>query len=403
MTLMKTGRIKTSVLAIAGTLCSMGPALAADPGAEQEEKSLKARLARSEEQVETLTQRIEQLERRLATLTDATMRRANMPLASQAPSVAQASPSPSGPQPPPPDEGRAPSKRGSQAAGAFEVDEAAAQRALERTLTQAGALLLPAGTYELTPNFRYIRLEQTLPFPTTFTDPGSGTTGLVMASRRLRSNHLTAALDLRAGLPLESQLEVSLPFNHVRASDVDDFNNANSDNASGMGDISVGLAKTLFREQGFRPDLVGRLIYNAGNGKRQSGMVSFNGGFRELQAELVALKRQDPLAFTASVFYSKIFEEDSVKPGDGTGITLGTTLAASPATSLQFAFSQVHRQKVELNRIKIRGSEQTYGVFTLGASSVLSRNTTLVTQFGIGAGNDAPRYTASIRLPITFR
>jgi hypothetical protein len=401
--LRKINRIKITVLAIAGTLWSVGLAVAAGPAGEYADNSLSARLARSEEQVEALKQRIEQLERHLTTLTATTMSRAHMTLGSQGQPLAQASPSPPPAQSPAAEEGRRTSRAGGQAAGAFEVDEAAAQRALERTLTQAGALVLPAGTYELTPNFRYIRLEQTFRFPTTFTDPGTGTTGLVVASRRSRSNHLTAALDLRAGLPLDSQLEVSLPFNHVRASEVDDFANANSENASGMGDISVGLARTFFRERGFRPDLVGRLTYNAGNGKRQSGIVGFNGGFRELQAEVVALKRQDPLAFTASLFYSKIFEEDSVKPGDGTGITLGATLAASPATSLQFAFSQVYRQKQELNGMKIRGTEQTYGVLTLGASSVLSRNTTLVTQFGIGVGNDAPNYSISVRLPILFR
>jgi hypothetical protein len=363
---------------------------------------LTARLSKSEEQVQALKQRIEQLERQLNALSTTSMYRANMSLGSQAQSVAQAPPSPPPSQSPVAEEGRRTSRAGGQAAGAFEVDEAAAQRALERTLTQAGALVLPSGTYELTPNFRYVRLEQTFRFPTTLTDPGTGTTGPALASRRSRSNHLTAALDLRAGLPLDSQLEVSLPFNHVRASQVDAFANATSDNASGMGDISVGLARTFFRERGFRPDLVGRLTYNAGNGKRQSGMVGFNAGFRELQAEVVALKRQDPLAFTASLFYSKVFEEDSIKPGNGTGLTLGATLAASPATSLQFAFSQVYRQKQELNGIKLRGTEQTYGVLTLGASSVLSRSTTLVSQFGIGLGNDAPNYSISVRLPILF-
>jgi hypothetical protein len=398
----KTNKIKIIVLVIAGTLWSIGPALAAGPVEEDRDKSLTARLSKSEEQVEALKQRIEQLERQLNALSTTSMYRANMSLGSQAQSVAQAPPSPPPSQSPVAEEGRRTSRAGGQAAGAFEVDEAAAQRALERTLTQAGALVLPSGTYELTPNFRYVRLEQTFRFPTTLTDPGTGTRGPALASRRSRSNHLTAALDLRAGLPLDSQLEVSLPFNHVRASEVDDFANATSDNASGMGDISVGLARTFFRERGFRPDLVGRLTYNAGNGKRQSGMVGFNAGFRELQAEVVALKRQDPLAFTASLFYSKVFEEDSIKPGNGTGLTLGATLAASPATSLQFAFSQVYRQKQELNGIKLRGTEQTYGVLTLGASSVLSRSTTLVSQFGIGLGNDAPNYSISVRLPILF-
>jgi uncharacterized protein with beta-barrel porin domain len=109
------------------------------------------------------------------------------------------------------------------------------------------------------------------------------------------------------------------------------------------------------------------------------------------------------LAFTASAAYTRVFERDSVKPGDAMTFSLGTVLAASPATSLQLGFSQIYRQKQELNGVKIAGSEQTYGIINLGASSVLSRDMTLVTQFGIGLGNDAPKYSIGISLPILFR
>jgi hypothetical protein len=391
-----------TLLAMTGTLLPAVPSLADDLAKKREEKSLRAKLANSEAQIASLQQRVEQLEKRLQALITPAMPARQISAAGHADNLPQVSSSFSR-TPPATEESRSAAKKGGDAPGTFEVDEAAAQRALERTLTQAGALLLPAGTFELTPSFRYIRLETTSPFLTAFTDPRTGTSGLVVANQRAKSNNLSVSLDLRAGLPLNSQLELSLPFNHVRTSQTDDFGSATSNNASGIGDLSIGLARTFLREHGTRPDLIGRLTYNAGNGKQQSGIVNFNAGFREIQAEVVALKRQDPLAFTLSAFYSKLFAEDSVKPGNGTGITLGATLAASPATSLQLAFSQIYRQKQERNGIEIPGSERSYGVLTLGASAVLSRDLTLVSRFGIGVGNDAPAYSVSIGLPILFR
>jgi uncharacterized protein with beta-barrel porin domain len=145
------------------------------------------------------------------------------------------------------------------------------------------------------------------------------------------------------------------------------------------------------------------LNYNFGNGKESENSVNLGSGFRQLQAEVIALKRQDPLAFTARASYTKVFEEDSLKPGDAAIFSLGAVLAASPETSLQLSFSQIHRQKQELNGSKLAGSNQTYGIINLGTSSVLSRDMTLVTQFGIGLGDDAPKYSVSIALPILFR
>jgi hypothetical protein len=49
------------------------------------------------------------------------------------------------------------------APGQFEVDEEAAERALERTLVVTGALLLPFGKAEIQPRFAYIRSEEDAP------------------------------------------------------------------------------------------------------------------------------------------------------------------------------------------------------------------------------------------------
>jgi hypothetical protein len=289
------------------------------------------------------------------------------------------------------------------AAGSFEIDEDSAQRALERTLTQSGALLLAPGTIEVTPGLQFVRIEQSSPILLTFPSPQTGQPTTSVAESRVRRNEFTARADLRYGLPFNAQAELGLPYSRTTAQQNNSFDAVNSGSANGLGDITLGIARTFAREKGVVPDVIGRLTWNTGSGKQSSGPLSSGAGFRQLQAEVVAVKRQDPLAFVATASYAHVFEKDGVRPGDATVLSLSTLLAASPATSLQLGFSQVLRAKQENNGVRQDGTDQTYGVVTLGASSVLSRDVTLVTQFGIGLGNDAPKYTISIAFPIAFR
>ncbi len=384
--------------ATAGFLLAASPADAQTSPQGKTKAAARASAAANDARVIELQQRIEVLEQKLNALLQAAGAQAvatnPAPGASAPQRAAQAAPSA-----PAPSAASAPrsgaSTARSSAPGSFEVDEAAAQRALERTLTQTGALLLPAGTIELTPSFNYSRTESASVLVGTGADIG--------ITPRRRQNEFSPRLDLRAGMTRGLQLEASLPYNYVRNTDVSGVGTASRDSGHGIGDVTVGVAKTLLQEKGWHPDLIGRISYNFGNGKREDGDIVLNGGFRQLSAELVALKRQDPLAFTASIGYGKAFEEDSIHPGDVATFSLGTLLAASPATSLQLGFTQIYREEQKFNGARIRGSDQTYGIINLGASSVLSRDVTLVTQFGIGLGDDAPKYSVSVALPILFR
>src|SRR5437016_53647 len=84
------------------------------------------------------------------------------------------------------------------APGQFEVDEQAAERALERTLTATGALLVPEGYAEVEPAFGYTRREIPNLVPFNFD-----------------RNEFAASLTGRVGLPWESQLEITVPYNVV--------------------------------------------------------------------------------------------------------------------------------------------------------------------------------------------
>lgn len=288
------------------------------------------------------------------------------------------------------------------APGAVEVDEEAAERALERTLVAGGALLLPPGQAEIDPSFTYARREDDA--RAALVDVGDG--DLALTNPEVERNELTAALGIRVGLPWDSQVELSLPYNFVQQDEILDagpVGRATRDGwGNGIGDLRVGLAKTVMREGVVRPDLIARVIYNTGLGKNDDNDIGLDGGFSAVTGQLVALKRQDPLAFVASGFYQKTFDDDDVNPGDQFGFNLGTFLAASPETSLRFQFQTTYIDEIERDGRTISDSDRVEGVFVVGASSVLGRGVLLDVAGGIGLTDEAPDYFISVSLPIRF-
>ena len=302
------------------------------------------------------------------------------------------------PQAPAGERGPSPQPQSQPAPGQFTVDEQAAERALERTLVATGALLVPFGQIEVQPTFEYTRREDDVPVQI-----GSTTS---FSTRNVKRNELTGTLDLRAGLPWESQLEFSLPYNYAQQEQVLDlgsFGRQTTDRSgSAFGDLSVGLAKTVVRESGWRPDLIARITYDSNTGQKRNNGVPLEGGINQLIGEVDLLKRQDPLAFVASGFYSRSFQDNGFKPGDQFGATLGAFLAASPETSLRFQLQQTFADDVKLNGRIINDSDQVQGLMIIGASSILGRRVLLDVSGGIGLTNDAPDYFIQVALPIRF-
>ncbi len=275
------------------------------------------------------------------------------------------------------------------APGEFEVDEEVADRALERTLVEQGALLLPFGVAEIQPNFSYTRREVERE--------------LVWKRRR---DEFETSLTTRLGLPFDSQLDVNFPYQYVDQSEViPDPRTAGIEVAhsgSGFGDIRVSLGKTLLREGRSWPDLVARAFWDTATGNSSDGGVSLNGDFNEIGGSLIALKSQDPLAFVGSVSYEHAFENDDVRPGDELGFSIGAFLAASPETSLRFllnqSFADDHRRSGEV----INGTDVTASTLSIGAASLLGRGVLVDISADIGLTEDAPDYAVQLSVPIRF-
>jgi hypothetical protein len=262
-------------------------------------------------------------------------------------------------------------------------------------------LLLPFGQAEIEPFFSYSREEGDV--PVLFADAGRIGTG----NQEVRRNEFVTGLTLRVGLPFDSQVELDLPYRYVEQSVVTPvgFGQRENEDGSGhgLGDLRVGMAKTLLRENvGWWPDLVARVSWDTDTGQTTDNDVVLGGGFNELRGSLSAIKRQDPLAFVGSVSYEKSFENDNVEPGDELGFSIGAFLAASPGTSLRLALGQSFIDNSKVDGEGINGSDRVVAMATFGASVILGPGVLLDVAADIGLTDDAPDYAARASLPIRF-
>ena len=173
--------------------------------------------------------------------------------------------------------------------GQFDVDEDALDRALERTLTREGVLLLPAGKVEITPSFTYTRRESQAPTQVDLF-------GLFAQVREteIRRDEYAAGISIGVGLPFDSQFEMSQGYTHV---DQETMSSAgfvgledSDESADSFDDLVVGLAKGVLREDRWWPDIVARIRWDTDTGDDRDGDIGLGGGNHE--AGRLALLRQ---------------------------------------------------------------------------------------------------------------
>jgi hypothetical protein len=279
------------------------------------------------------------------------------------------------------------------APGEIKVTEEEAERALERSLTATGALLLPYGQIEIEPSFTYTRADIR---EQVFTPAG-------FAQVRVRRNEFGQGLGGRVGLPFAAQAELSLPYNIVQQEISLGGAPGPSRTGSGLGNFSVGLAKTVLRERVWQPDVTARLTWNTPTGEFQDDNVPLasGSGFNRLRGEFVALKRQDPLAFVLSAAYETTFNKiKGVEPGDRLGFSVGAFLATSPETSLNLSLNQTFSDDLRRHNRVVNQSDQVQSILNIGISSILGRQVLLNFLAGVGLTEDAPDYSLMLSLPI---
>jgi hypothetical protein len=282
----------------------------------------------------------------------------------------------------------------------FEVAPKEVERALERTLTAQGALLIPFGQVEVDPSFAYVRRESTNAGLVAVDDTN------FIGDNKIERDEFLGALDLRVGLPYDSQVELGLPYEVVREERVGEagflVRDSNSETGAGFRNLALGLAKTILREGPWRPDVIGRVIWESSTGQNEDNGVGLQAGGQSLTTALSAVKLQDPLAFVGSLGYTFNSEKNDVRPGNEFFLSFGSVLGISPETSARVQLTQQFVDDIRLDGDKLGGSDQNSTTLTIGASTFLFRGALLDVAAGVGVTDDAPDYSVMVSLPIRF-
>ena len=284
-------------------------------------------------------------------------------------------------------------------------DEDASLRALERALVQRGALLLPPWGFEISPGVTYGLTSQDSVLNVT-ADNGSTTT----VSVRRRLHQVTGSLTARLGLPLDLQLEASLPASIVLNDIVVAGTAQGGSSSHGFGDPRFALTWQMARGGSVMPDLLLAANFKPATASSpfdaKQGAVGLGAGYASVGGTLTAAKSADPLVLLVNASFIDNLPADTSQgrrdPGNTYGLGGGAILAVSPDTSLSFLLDCHYKPQDSLDGKAVPGSDETFAVLQLGLGRVLSRGVLLNVTAAMGLTADSPNFQLGMSLPVRF-
>lgn len=266
------------------------------------------------------------------------------------------------------------------------VEPEAPTTAIEEALVSKGLVLLPTGTFRLTPSIAWAH-------------NGGGYE---------HYDSFMYALKLEAGLPWGMAASVQVPYIQR------DYPAGRNE---GLGDLSVSLGQRLTRETQTLPSTVLRLSYQHDNGEDAFAVVPVGDGLRVATANLSAVKRMEPLVLYGNLSYTHAWSRTltdrttlgdrvaRIDPADIYGAGLGVSLAATPGVSLNLGLSLDFFGSDMIAPVDGESSKSgfsTVGYIDLGADILLNKHLSLSLAASAGITDDANDFILSLALPYRF-
>ena len=262
-------------------------------------------------------------------------------------------------------------------------------------------VLLAPGAWQADTGFVYTHFAND--FPLALIDPvGGDVVGVEEAEVRRRL--LYTPLAVRYGLSTNVQLFAALPagFSNTQIST---FNESQTTNVSGIGDMTFGASVHLFDGEDQMPDVIGTFGVTAPTGKFGTplfGLVpgsNLGQGFWAYNAQLLFIHRYDPVI----VFYGggyrhlweRTFEGQVVSPGEQANYMLGVGFSVNDRVTLSSTFQGFYITNTFVNDVNIRGSNLE--PLSLRFAATIVRDCRIIEPFvQIGATDSAPRINVGV-------
>jgi hypothetical protein len=297
-----------------------------------------------------------------------------------------------------------------------------------RVLEQEGGVLLGEGQFAFEPSLQYTNTSVNRVEIAGFSVLPAIVVGEINIEQLDRES-VVASNTFRYGVTDTFELEVRVPYvwrsesetsrpTGTGTSDPQTFDTT----GSGLGDVEIaahyqlptdwtgdGFVVTNLRlksrtgEGPFEVDTTG-----SGNNERQADLPTGT-GFYSVTPSVTGILPTDPAVLFGNLSYEYTVARDisgvgEVDPGDQLGINVGTGISLNPDFSVSLALDHTVVFETERDGEPVEGSDVVHvSSFLVGGTYDVTDNVSIDLQFGVGATEDAPDFTATLSVPITFQ
>jgi hypothetical protein len=284
---------------------------------------------------------------------------------------------------------------------------ASKEKAIERVLVQKGGMLLPRGRLQIEPSYTTAHFSSNKVNLEGFTILDVLFIGEMSTSKIQRDIYIET-LGIKYGIWNNLQGDLRIPYRSEFDRDSTNTGTETTRRAGGLGDIDFSLSRQILYEKGIIPDAIFSLGAKSDTGKSPySHTVGIGTGHWGFRTALVAVKSSDPAVVFGNINYSwnlprKIADYGKVAPGSSIGYSVGTGIALSYQTAINFALEQSITSKMKIDKRPIAGSFLNAADFKAGLSWSISDRSSVDVSVAMGLTADAPDYVIEVRCPYTF-
>ena len=288
-----------------------------------------------------------------------------------------------------------------------DLGELRASAAFERRLIHQGGLLLPPYTWALDSALSFSHSSSDRVVIDGFTIGGVLVVGDIFTERIDRDIY-ELALTARLGLPGDSQMELRVPYAHVRQTVFDAQNQESSSETAALGDAELAVSHQFVHGDGTRPGMLASLRWKTTTGDDpfdvDQNTATYGTGYDSIQANVTALVTSDPVVFYGALSHTTNLPANKpvgrLDPGDSYGFQLGIALSLNMGTSLSIGWEQRYTRRTELNGESIPGSYLNSGSLAFGVSHTTFSGRTFDVNASIGLTRDTPDARISLTVPL---
>jgi len=232
-----------------------------------------------------------------------------------------------------------------------------------------------------------------------------------IVSEKVRRDIITNNHSFRLGLGKDMQMDLSIPFGYEKEDSFRGDGAYESKEITGLGDIFLGLSYQLINSSIDWPNTVVALNWKTATGKDPYRLISadelsLGTGFNTYGVSLTSMANSDPIVIFGGLSFDYTDGSNKqighIKPGFSSGLNLGMALALNFDTSLSFNFQYRYTDQTKINGQKIKGSDMTTSIFTIGLSTSKAESYAVDIDLGIGLTSDSPDFQLTVSFPFNF-